>query len=287
MSRFPISACSANYGKADLFRILDRLCELGYDGVEITVMYHAVPDETSPERRREILGRARDAGLTVSGLHFIFPAGLKMMSPDPEERRRVADHIRSVLELGHDLEAPLVVIGGGGLRTVPAGMSRETGVAHVVDVFTQVARHAEATGVTACFEALNRFETTIGRSFAETCAYIDGIGSPALKLAGDTFHMNIEESSLPGAIEAAGVRLAHLHLPDSNRLAPGTGHIDFRPILGALGRIGYRGFLSFEIFWIAPDIPYLPSWEECDAQSVQAIRHVREVETMLRDEARV
>jgi 5-keto-L-gluconate epimerase len=287
MSRFPISACSANYGKADLFRIFDRLAALGYDGVEITVMYHAIPGETAPERRRAILTQARDAGLKVSGLHFIFPAGLKIMSPEAEDRGRVADHIRSVLELAHDLEAPLVVVGGGGLRTVPPGMPRQTGVAYVLDVFAQVARHAEATGVVACFEALNRFETTIGRSFAESCAYIDQIGSPGLKLAGDTFHMNIEEASLPASIEAAGARLAHLHLPDSNRLAPGTGHIDFAPILRALSMIPYGGYLSFEIFWIAPDIPYLGTWEECDLQNVQAIRHVREVEAALPAETRV
>jgi 5-keto-L-gluconate epimerase len=281
MSSFQISACSANYGRAELFGIVDRLAALGYDGVEITVMYHAVPDETSPERRKEIRVRVRDAGLKVSGLHFIFPSGLKIMSADAQERRRVADHVRTVLELGQDLQTPLVVIGGGGLRTIPQGMPRETAVPYVLDVFTQVARHAEETGVVACFEALNRFETTLGRSFAETLGYLDQIGSPALKLAGDTFHMNIEETSMPAAIEAAGDRLAHLHLPDSNRLAPGSGHIDFAPILRSLRTVGYTGFLSFEIFWIAPDTPYLPTFEECDAQNANGIKYVRELERLL------
>jgi 5-keto-L-gluconate epimerase len=93
--------------------------------------------------------------------------------------------------------------------------------------------------------------------------------------------MNIEETSMPAAIEAAGDRLAHLHLPDSNRLAPGSGHIDFAPILRSLRTVGYTGFLSFEIFWIAPDTPYLPTFEECDAQNANGIKYVRELERLL------
>ena len=49
MSDFKISICSASYGRADLFTIADRLAALGYDGVEITVMYHADPAETSAQ----------------------------------------------------------------------------------------------------------------------------------------------------------------------------------------------------------------------------------------------
>jgi sugar phosphate isomerase/epimerase len=63
MSAFKISACSANYGHADLFAVVDRLAELDYDGVEITVMYHAVPQETSSGRRAEILRRVKDVAV--------------------------------------------------------------------------------------------------------------------------------------------------------------------------------------------------------------------------------
>lgn len=278
MSAFKISACSANYGHADLFTVIDRLAALGYDGVEITVMYHAVPQETSARRRAEILRRVRDAGLSVSALHFIFPAGLQMTAEAASDRQKVVDHVGSVIELAHDLESRIVVVGGGGMRSTPPGMDKSVAVERVLDVFRGIGRRAERAGVTACFEALNRFETNIGRSFAECCGYLDRIGSPAVRLAGDTFHMNMEETSMPAAIEAAGASLAHLHLPDSHRLAPGDGHIDFPPILAALRKIGFDGYLSFELFWIAPDIPYLPTFELCDAECVKAIRYIRSLE---------
>ena len=43
----------------------------------------------------------------------------------------------------------------------------------------------------------------------------------------DTFHMNIEEASMPDALTAAGDRLWHVHIGDSNRRYPGSGHLDF------------------------------------------------------------
>jgi sugar phosphate isomerase/epimerase len=40
--------------------------------------------------------------------------------------------------------------------------------------------------------------------------------------------------------------LGHVHFVDSNRRAPGMGHIDFGPVVGALRRVGYEGFVSAE-----------------------------------------
>src|SRR4051812_6827490 len=85
MRRLKISGCTANFGRADLFRIVDRLTHHGYDGVEITVMYHAPPDETSAGRRREIKDHIRQSGLAISALHFIFPPEMRMASDDRGE----------------------------------------------------------------------------------------------------------------------------------------------------------------------------------------------------------
>ncbi len=63
----------------------------------------------------------------------------------------------------------------------------------------------------------------------------------------DTYHMNIEERSLPEAIREAGEQLNHVHLSDSNRAAPGQGHTDFESILRALLDTGYPGYLTFEL----------------------------------------
>jgi sugar phosphate isomerase/epimerase len=281
MAGFKISSCSANYGYADLFRVTDRLAALGYDGIEITAMYHCIPKETPAARRREIRERTRASGLAISGLHYIFEPGTSMVSDNEAERRRVTEHVRSIIELSHDLGCSMVVVGGSKQRSVPVGMSRETGIRRVVDAFAEIGRHAEKLGVTACFEAHNRYESNVGNTLAECSRYVDEINSPAMKVAGDTYHMNIEEASLSAAIEQAGPRLAHLHLPDSHRLAPGGGHIDFTSILKSLRKIGFDGYLSFEMFGITPEMMYLPTFDACDAENDKGIRHVRDLEKRL------
>lgn len=283
MPRIKVSACSANFGHEDLFRVVDRLAEHGFDGVEITVMYHAVPSETSGQRRNEIRRYLAGKGLEISGLHFIFPGGMKMASDDANERQRVADHMVSVLELAADLHAPVVVIGGGGVRSIPESMDRSAGLDRVLGVYERTVRRGESLGVLAGFEALNRYETNLGHTLEECCGYVERIGSPVLKVVGDTFHMNIEESSLPGAIEKAGACLAHLHLPDSHRLAPGDGHIDFPPIFDALRRIGYSGYVSFEFFWISPRLAYLPTFEACDAEVRKGLECLRRLGVLNRE----
>ena len=92
-----ISACTANYGHADLFKVMDRLAELGFEGAEINVMYHAVPKETSLGRRNEIRRHAADAGLKISALHFIFEPGMEPgIAPSVLEELLVAN-IKAVL----------------------------------------------------------------------------------------------------------------------------------------------------------------------------------------------
>jgi sugar phosphate isomerase/epimerase len=275
MSEFKVSICSASYGHADLYVIADRLASIGYDGIEITVMYHADPAQTSAQKRREIRRHLEKSGLAISGLHFIFGPGLKMTADDSGDRARVTEHINSVLDLAHDLGAPIVVVGGGGVRAVPASMDRDVGVNRVVEVLGNSARRAEQLGVAIGLEAINRYETNLGRTLGECKRLVQAIGSPAMKLVGDTFHMNIEEASLADSIADAGPLLAHLQVEDSNRLSPGGGHIDFPPIIEALRRINYRGFLSFEFFWIAPELLYLPTFEACDAEAVRGLKSMR------------
>jgi len=80
----------------------------------------------------------------------------------------------------------------------------------------------------------------------------------------DTFHMNIEERSIDGAIREAGPHLLHLHVADSNRAAPGRGHLDFKPIVKALKDINYRRYLSFELLPAGADPFYAMKTRRCD-----------------------
>ena len=77
---------------------------------------------------------------------------------------------------------------------------------------------------------------------------IKDVGSPALKLHLDTFHMNIEEKNQAKAIRKAGKALGHFHACGSDRGTPGGDHIDWKPISAALKSIRYKGDVVIESF---------------------------------------
>ncbi|MDR1932918.1 MAG: TIM barrel protein, partial [Spirochaetales bacterium] len=44
-----------------------------------------------------------------------------------------------------------------------------------------------------------------------------------------------------------GSRVGYIHFADSNRLAPGSGHFDFKSVFDALKLVRYEGWASVEI----------------------------------------
>ena len=72
-------------------------------------------------------------------------------------------------------------------------------------------------------EVLNRFENHILNTAEEGVAFVKEVGMDNVKVMLDTFHMNIEESSIGDAIRTAGSLLGHFHTGECNRMVPGKG----------------------------------------------------------------
>jgi D-psicose/D-tagatose/L-ribulose 3-epimerase len=109
-------------------------------------------------------------------------------------------------------------------------------------------RLAEERGIQICLEPLNRFETDFINTCDQALKMVDRVGSPALKVHLDTFHMNIEEKHPARAIRRAGRHLAHLHACGSDRGTPGRDHTDWQAIARALKAIRYNGPVVIESF---------------------------------------
>jgi D-psicose/D-tagatose/L-ribulose 3-epimerase len=125
---------------------------------------------------------------------------------------------------------------------------RNTANARTVEGLKQVADYAAARGVTLVLEPVNRFEVGHNHTAAQVLDLVDRIGSPALTIMLDTFHINIEESSLDGPVHLVGNRLGHVHVFENHRGLFGTGHMDLGRILRATLEIGYRGYWVFGDF---------------------------------------
>lgn len=97
-------------------------------------------------------------------------------------------------------------------------------------------------------EPLNRFETDILNTTRQGIALAQRVDHPAVGLVLDTFHMNMEDDDIPGAIRAAGKHLFHFQANENHRGYLGTGHIEWTPVVRALADINYTGTISLEPF---------------------------------------
>jgi sugar phosphate isomerase/epimerase len=120
----------------------------------------------------------------------------------------------------------------------------------LLDALTTLGEHAAREGVWLAVEPLNRYEDHMVNRLEQAVSLAEEVerraGVDSVRVCADLFHMNIEEDDLPMAIAVAGGRIAHVQVNDSNRLQPGTGHLDFAAAFAALRATGYDGWLALE-----------------------------------------
>ncbi|HEX2774312.1 MAG TPA: sugar phosphate isomerase/epimerase family protein, partial [Micromonosporaceae bacterium] len=116
----------------------------------------------------------------------------------------------------------------------------------LLDVVAELAEHAQREGVVLALEPLNRYENHLINTLGDAVALCKEIGLPSVRVAADTYHMNIEEADPAGALLSAAPWLGHVQLSDSNGLEPGRGHLDWSLLLGTLNAVGYPGWLALE-----------------------------------------
>jgi sugar phosphate isomerase/epimerase len=173
--------------------------------------------------------------------------------PDPRVRGDAVAYIARCLRFAAELGVPLVqMLPSGETRLAPLA-DREDEWRWSVEAIQSAAQEAERLRVRLAIEPVNRYEAYLVTSVDAALAYLDAVGSPWMGLTVDLFHANIEERTIPGAIRAAGSRLWHVHLADTNREGLGRGHIDAGACLSALREIGYAGALVMEMTAPGPD----------------------------------
>jgi len=273
VERFRYSYNLIGFGGEDVALSIDRLARLGYAAAEV----EGEPKNQDPQRIKKL---AADARLEIGSICPNFTAERDLSHPDPEIRRGAKEYIRQVCEFAAVLEAPLVVVAPTAYaRTQPLADPHDEW-SWAVESLVEAGEHAGSLGVDLSLECWNRYGTHLLNRLEEGARMWRETGLKNGGVMADTFHMNVEERSLPDAIRKIGPLLNHVHLADSNRLAPGLGHTNFEEILRALVEVGYAGHLTFELI---PTLPNLLGDVEISKPSLddvarQAIDHLRSEE---------
>ena len=216
----------------------------GFDTVEIPV---EDPSHIDPAK---VKAAAAKAGIAIGSICAAMGPGRDFRGT-PEEQATAMAYCTALIDQAAAMGCPSLIgpvysVVGKADAVEPAQQKIEWAL--VVKNLKVLAKHAEAKGVTICIEPLNRFETDFLNTCDQGLKLIKAVGSKAVKLHLDTFHMNIEEKDSGVAIRKAGKYLAHFHACGSDRGTPGGDHTDWPSIVKALKAIGYKGDVVIESF---------------------------------------
>jgi len=248
----PVGLISMQYARpftAEHFPLFGRMRALGFDFVELLV----------PEPGEIDLAAARLA-LDDAGLGVVLAARVNLQrnlaSAEPEAHRAGIDYLRYAADCAAALGAGIV---GGPLTgnplvfagRPPAPVEEAERLARkerCVAGLTEAGHHAAACGVKLAVEPLNRFESDVLCTTQQALELLDAVSHPAVGLMLDTFHMHMEEASIPEAIRLAGDRTVHFQANENHRGFLGTGATDWVEVCRALHDVGYAGPISLEPF---------------------------------------
>jgi 5-keto-L-gluconate epimerase len=217
---------------------------LGYSGVDLSLLDSEALDQNW------IIDRIKSFKLkvyTIATGQTYYNEGYSLYSAENDKREMAVARIRSHIDFASRLGAMVIIGGVRGKITADDERERFRQEQSGRQAICQCLKHAEDKGVTLLLEPINRYETNIVNTLQEGLRFIEELGSDNLKLLPDVFHMNIEERSIEESILGYKSHIGYVHFADSNRQAPGFGHIDFRKILSTLEEIKYEYAIGLEI----------------------------------------
>jgi D-psicose/D-tagatose/L-ribulose 3-epimerase len=260
-SAMKLSLCNEVLRDFEFARQCVVAAELGYTGLEVAPFTLGDDAYRMPPAQRAGLRRAaQEAGVAVSGLHWLLvaPAGLSITSADHAVRERTLDVMRRLVELCAELGGHYLVHGSPAQRRISNQADPQKAAVRAEAVWSAIAADATAAGVVYCIEPLARPEADFVNTLAEAAAIVRRIGAPALRTMIDTSaagHMETEPVADAVRRWMPTGLIAHVQLNDRNRRGPGEGADRFAGVIRALAETRYQGWLAIEPFQYRPDGP--------------------------------
>lgn len=230
-----------DWSEASARKAIGAAAEIGFDHIEVVIFD---PLTTNADITATL---AQSAGIEVAaGMALNIAADLS--SPNPEIAAKGEKLVADCIQVTRDMGAP--ALGGVTYSALhrylerPAAGSRE----RVLEAYHRLADKAKSAGIRLGIEPVNRYESNFINTLGQAADIVRKVGSDSLFVQMDTYHMNIEEADIAGAIEATKDVLGYAHVGESNRGPLGSGTFDFEAYFKALARANYTGGFTWESF---------------------------------------
>jgi D-psicose/D-tagatose/L-ribulose 3-epimerase len=229
--------------------LLPKLKQGGFDGIEIVVF--DLKDFPVAETRK---------GLEANAMQCTFCTAVtreaSCISDDPASRKKARIYAEDCAKTAADLGTNLLAgVWYSPIGYIPGRRRTEDEWKREVEFLQSIGPTLERNGLDLAIEPINRYETFFLNTIADTVRLCEEAGNPRIGVLMDTYHSNIEEKSIPGAVRVAGRHLKHVHSCENDRGIPGSGHIPWPEIFKAFHEVKYDGWLIIETFgYVIEDI---------------------------------
>ena len=228
--------------KENLKESIKKVADLGFDGAELAVRN---PKDLKVE---DVINIIKENNLEVPAIgtgQAYGEEGLSFSDPDEVIRKMAIERIKDQVIFASHFNAQVII---GLIRgIIKENVDKTEAEEWTIDCLRKCTEFAKEHNIGLTLEPVNRYESNFINTLNEGIEFIKRVGASNLGLLADTFHMNIEEISIYDSIIQAKDYISHVHFADSNRWAPGCGHLDFKEIIKTLKKINYQGYVSAEI----------------------------------------
>lgn len=216
----------------------------GFDSVEIAIENAADIDAVAVKK-------ALDENKLVCGSVCAAMGQGRDLRGTEEEQQGAVTYLKSIIDIMPLLGCP--VLAGPLYSTVGRAEAVEEKQyalqwVTVAGHLKMLAEYAEKTGVQLAIEPLNRYETDFINTAEQAMKMVGDVGSDALLVHLDSYHMNIEEKDPAQAILLTSSKLGHFHACGSDRGTPGGDQTNWNKIINALSTVGYDRGVVIESF---------------------------------------
>lgn len=221
---------------------ISKAADLGYHGIELALKS---AEDIEPDKLSSWLARHNIEVSCISTGQVFASLGLYFTHPDPSMRRKVINLFDGLIHLAKDF-GQLVNVG----RTrgfIAENQSRHEAENLFIDTTRQICDIAREKGVSIIIEPVNRYEINFVNNLDEGADLLAKVERDNLGLMPDVFHMNIEDAQIGGSLAKHANLVKYIHFADSNRWAPGWGHLDFEDVFEGLRQAKYDGWSAIEI----------------------------------------
>ena len=226
---------------------LPAIIEAGYDYVEMNFSTLALMPEEEFIKTRDELARQNFHAEAFNGF---FKSDVVLYG-EKADLNAIAAYCETGFSRAAQLGGQVAVLGSGGARAIPEGMTKEEAEEQFCRVLTVCGDVAQKYGMRIAIEPLRAFETNFIHTVADA-AEIIGLSpdSVALGITPDIYHM-LEGGEAFDELRRFSDKLFHAHIcaPDRHYPSPerpAEDNILYRDFFRALNAAKYQGTISIE-----------------------------------------